>query len=194
MHRRQMNPMMGGLTKSYDGSMIYTYKHDDEITVNPKPNAKWSDGSSAMTSEASTSVIVNTDGFMPKELVLEHVAKGGTKHSPCEMVANWSFAKDPMPVQYGGTGAMKSTGFLGVSQRIAANPKKSTKSPQMGPAGGLPNTEEDISVKAKVSTDGTISSIIEGKLAPLPIGFGMRVSYNMFKDSLKFGANLGFTM
>jgi hypothetical protein len=61
-------------------------------------------------------------------------------------------------------------------------------------AGSLPNTEEDIQVKAKITSDGVITTLVEGKLAPLPIGFGMRVSYNMFKDSIKFGTNLAFTM
>lgn len=193
MHRRQINPMMGGLTKAYDGSLTLIHTHENEVSLHPKVNGKFSDGNPTLTAEATTSVMLNTDGVMPKELVFEHVTRGGTKHSPCELVANLSIGKDPMPVQYGGTGGIKSTGFLGISQKIAANPKKTAKSP-MQMAGGLPNTEEDIQVKAKITSDGVVTTIVEGKLAPLPIGFGMRVSYNMFKDSLKFGTNLAFSM
>merc|ERR1712048_721728 len=63
MHRRQNNPMMGGLMKSYDGSFAYIHNHPKFVSFYPKPNGKWSDGETSMTSEASTSVIVNTDGI-----------------------------------------------------------------------------------------------------------------------------------
>jgi hypothetical protein len=127
MHRRQINPMMGGLTKAYDGSLILIHTHENEVSLHPKVNGKFSDGFPSLTAEASTSVMLNTDGVMPKELVFEHVTRGGTKHSPCELVANLSIGKDPMPIQYGGTGGIKSTGFLGISQKNCGQPKENSE-------------------------------------------------------------------
>jgi len=197
-HRRTPpNPMMGGGGASNEISLMAKYLHRDFITFAadqiPPTGGKapeYSDGEKSMIAKASTSVMINAAGLSLKDITCEHHVKGGVTNSPQEMVAGLTLGQDPMPVQYGGTGGIVCNGYIGINQTLCGKPgKPKSKMPQQ-----MPSVEEDTIIKAKLSTDGVVSTIIEGKLAPLPIGYGMRVAYDMFKDKLKYGLGITFSM
>merc|ERR1712226_119605 len=197
-HRRAPpNPMMGGGGASNEISLLAKYLHRDFITfasdqippTGPKA-PEYSDGEKSMIAKASSSVIINLSGASLQNIICEHHIKGGVTNSPQELVAGLTIGPDPMPVQYGGTGGWTSSGFVGINQTLCGKPgKPKSKSPQQ-----MPSVEEDTIIKARLSTDGTVSTIIEGKLAPLPVGYGMRIGYDMFKDKLKYGMGITFSM
>merc|ERR1711974_493200 len=111
MHRRAPpNPMMGGGVATNDFSIMAKYQHDDNLSFvrdaprgsDGKQPKEYSDGSTFMTANSSTSVSLNMSGISLKDITFEHHAKGGVSHSPQEIVASLTIGKDPMPVQYGG--------------------------------------------------------------------------------------------
>lgn len=193
MHRRTPpNPMMGG-SSSTDATIMAKFQHDDFSTFaheHPARPKEFSDGNKSMTAKASTLVTLNVSGIMPKDITVEHHVKGGVAHSPQELVAGLTVGKDPMPVQYGGSGGIVANGYVGIFQTLSGKPgKPKSKIPNQVPA-----IEEDTVIKAKLSTDGVVSTIIEGKLAPLPVSYGMKINYDMFKDKLKYGMGVTFSM
>ena len=164
-HRKMPpNPMMGASAQT-EATIMAKFQHEDFLSFaheQPTRPKEFSDGNKSMTAKASTSVGVNFSGVMPKDITVEHHVKGGVLHSPQEIVAGLTLGKDPMPVQYGGSGGIIANGYIGIFQTLSGKPGK--PKPRMP---GLPAEQEDTIIKAKLSTDGNVSTIIEGKLAPL---------------------------